>query len=208
MPSPRRPDIHPRPGAHRSEPGRRHAWIPDDIFDAALRVFEERGIQDTTVDDIAASAGIAQGTFFNYFRSKDEFLQGMVRNGLERLCDDIRHKVDVDASSPVKIRQLVDAHLDFYLQRNGYLQMMQQVGHLAGRKTRDPIANEFQRYVNFLSHLIGRTNGTPPRGVAAIFAGMLTGSLTYLLSLRSNKERQAWRAYIHDRITHMLLPRR
>jgi AcrR family transcriptional regulator len=203
----RKPAVHERPGSHIADHPKSRR-IPDDIFEAALRVFEQQSVAETTVEDIARTANIAKGTFFNYFKSKDEFLAQMTRNGLERLCDEVRRKVNPKSSPTHKIRQIVEAHLDFYLARPGYLAMMQQVGNTWLRpRTHDPLSGEFQRYVQFLSHLIGKTNGTPPRGVAAIFAGMVTGSLSYLLSLRSPKELSAWRAYVHDRITNMILPR-
>ncbi len=44
------------------------------IFEAAIKLFREKGFAATTVDEIAAAADIAKGTFFNYFATKEAVL--------------------------------------------------------------------------------------------------------------------------------------
>ncbi len=44
------------------------------IFEAARNLFREKGYQDTTVDEITREAGVAKGTFFNYFPTKRALL--------------------------------------------------------------------------------------------------------------------------------------
>jgi AcrR family transcriptional regulator len=44
------------------------------IFQAAMRLFERKGVFNTTVEEITASADVAKGTFFNYFPSKEAIL--------------------------------------------------------------------------------------------------------------------------------------
>jgi AcrR family transcriptional regulator len=44
------------------------------IAETALRLFSENGYDATTLDDIAAAAGISRRTFFYYFKSKEEIL--------------------------------------------------------------------------------------------------------------------------------------
>ncbi|MEQ1943935.1 TetR family transcriptional regulator [Mesorhizobium sp. VNQ89] len=44
------------------------------ITDAGIRLFIENGYEATTLDDIAAAAGISRRTFFYYFKSKDDIL--------------------------------------------------------------------------------------------------------------------------------------
>jgi AcrR family transcriptional regulator len=51
------------------------------ILDAALEVFRERGYDGTTIPAIAERAGIAQGTLYNYYPSKEKLLFACARAG-------------------------------------------------------------------------------------------------------------------------------
>jgi AcrR family transcriptional regulator len=42
------------------------------LYRAALSVFSERGLSASTVEEITKAAGVAKGTFFNHFRTKEE----------------------------------------------------------------------------------------------------------------------------------------
>lgn len=46
------------------------------LQDAARRMFQERGYEETTVRDIAAAAGVTERTFFRYFPSKEDLILG------------------------------------------------------------------------------------------------------------------------------------
>lgn len=66
----------PDEGTHRTavtaqrRPGRQPATSRAQIEHAAFELFEAKGFADTTVDDIAAAAGIGRRTSFRYFGSK------------------------------------------------------------------------------------------------------------------------------------------
>jgi AcrR family transcriptional regulator len=47
------------------------------LFRSALQLFAERGFQNVTVEDITEAADFGKGTFFNYFKSKDQVLSVM-----------------------------------------------------------------------------------------------------------------------------------
>jgi TetR/AcrR family transcriptional regulator, regulator of mycofactocin system len=79
-----------------TRPGRRPATTQAEISHVALELFAHRGFDATTVDDIAAAAGIGRRTFFRYFASKNDLpwgdfdtqLEGMRRH-LAEMPDDL-----------------------------------------------------------------------------------------------------------------------
>ncbi len=53
---------------------RKKEEVRDRVVDAATRLFEERGIDATSIDDIARDVGISRATVFNYFPYKEAIL--------------------------------------------------------------------------------------------------------------------------------------
>lgn len=61
---------------------RRAEARPDEVLDAALDLFIERGFANTRVEDIAAKAGLSKGAVYLYFASKEAVLEGIVRRAI------------------------------------------------------------------------------------------------------------------------------
>jgi AcrR family transcriptional regulator len=61
-----------------------------DIERAALRLFVTRGLRGTTVRDIAARAGVAEGTLYRHWRSKRELARAVFRGCAEAVAADVR----------------------------------------------------------------------------------------------------------------------
>ncbi len=55
------------------------------LYEAAVALFREQGYQATTVDQITRRAGLAKGTFFNYFATKDAVLRYIGVHAIGRL---------------------------------------------------------------------------------------------------------------------------
>ena len=66
-------------------PGRSRVTSRVELEHIAFRLFAEKGFERTTVDDIAAAAGIGRRTFFRYFASKNDVPWGMFEQELERM---------------------------------------------------------------------------------------------------------------------------
>jgi AcrR family transcriptional regulator len=74
----------------------------DRIFDAAHVLFLERGFKNTSVADIAAIAGVAVGSFYLYFDSKEDIFVQIYNQENEDIKAQILSKVDLD-DEPVKL---------------------------------------------------------------------------------------------------------
>jgi AcrR family transcriptional regulator len=75
------------PGSGEPEPSRREqtkAANRTAILDAARGVFAELGYESTTVRDIIRRTDLASGTFYNYFKSKEEVFHALHDDGLNR----------------------------------------------------------------------------------------------------------------------------
>jgi mycofactocin system transcriptional regulator len=70
-------------------PGRPPVTSREDIERVAMALFADRGFDATTVDDIAAAAGIGRRTFFRYFASKNDVVWGRFDDGLARLRESL-----------------------------------------------------------------------------------------------------------------------
>jgi len=60
------------------------------IFDAALALAAERGISGTTMDDVAVRAGVAKGSLYYNFASKDKIFEGLLSEGMAALTEALR----------------------------------------------------------------------------------------------------------------------
>ena len=61
---------------------RRAEARPDEVLDAALDLFIEKGFSATRVEDIAKRAGLSKGAVYLYFPSKEKILEGLVRRAI------------------------------------------------------------------------------------------------------------------------------
>jgi TetR/AcrR family transcriptional regulator, regulator of mycofactocin system len=67
------------------QPGRKRVTSRAELEQVAFGLFAANGFEQTTVDDIAAAAGIGRRTFFRYFRSKNDVPWGAFELELERM---------------------------------------------------------------------------------------------------------------------------
>jgi AcrR family transcriptional regulator len=71
------------------------------LLDAAVRVFARKGVGATAIHEIAAEAGVANGTFYNYFRAREEIVEAVGHYLAQPLHDEIGES-STDVSDPAE----------------------------------------------------------------------------------------------------------
>ena len=89
---------------------RRAEARPDEILDAALAVFTDKGFDATRVDDIAAAAKLSKGAVYLYFDSKEALLRGLIEREVAPIAHRLRALADSGEADPKEtLRLLVTA---------------------------------------------------------------------------------------------------
>jgi AcrR family transcriptional regulator len=101
----------------RTSPGRRQKkkeLTRERILQAALELFREKGLEGTTTKEISRRAGVAEGTLFNYFKTKEDlalyFFQKETENLIKWFRTDARLR---KASLPEKLFGIVNRQLEY-----------------------------------------------------------------------------------------------
>ena len=75
------------------------------LIESAIRMFQQNGFQMTRVSDIVADAGVAQGTFYNYFKSKEVIFKEICNDFIDQLqkkfIERTEHMFDGDTADEV-----------------------------------------------------------------------------------------------------------
>src|SRR5271166_3818986 len=81
------------------------------ILEAAVRVFASRGFHATRVSDVASAAGVADGTIYLYFKSKDALLVSLFESRVERLLTFLETELPRTARASDKLKRIVEVQL-------------------------------------------------------------------------------------------------
>lgn len=82
----------------------------NEILDAAEMLFASKGYSNTTVNDILQKVGIAKGTFYHYFHSKEEVMEAIVRRFIDAGVNAAKSIAsDPNLKAPEKIFQIMMA---------------------------------------------------------------------------------------------------
>ena len=83
----------------------------DRIMNAAITTFAQKGYHQATMAAVAREAGVAAGTIYLYFKSKDDLLISIFEEKVQGFIDEFHSQLAQEESAEIKLRKLVQLHL-------------------------------------------------------------------------------------------------
>lgn len=98
-----------------------------DIFQSAIKIFSTNGYDAATMDEISASAGVAKGTVYYHFKSKDDVFKYIITEGVNLIREQMEIIITGKGDYTYKLRELTKNQLKLvYENRDLFKVLMSQ----------------------------------------------------------------------------------
>ena len=149
----------------------------DRICQSAVRTFSSKGYHKTTMDDIAAEAGLTKGAIYWHFKNKRELFKFLIESRFKELDELISTALSAKAPPPSKILGVFWVCLDYYEKNRDFCALI-KVFHSEGIVLIDKefetwLRNIYSRYREMLAEVIrqGIADGYFEPGIDPQMAG-------------------------------------
>lgn len=94
------------------------------FIEVARQLFARKGVENTTMNDIASASEKGRRTIYTYFKSKREIFNAVIASETDELLSRLRHILDMNVSPQEKLEKYIDCRFDTMneiVSRNGSL---------------------------------------------------------------------------------------
>lgn len=126
-----------------------------EILEAARKVFAEHGFADSTVDLIAAAAGVAKGTIYLYYDSKEELLWEALRSRMGEMLARTKEAMEAAEGTRAKIQAALRVRFEFFHSDEQFLRMyITEFGQLCRMRGPHPVQVVYQEAAEYLASVL------------------------------------------------------
>jgi TetR/AcrR family fatty acid metabolism transcriptional regulator len=146
------------------------------IREAAMRVVGRKGLAQATVQDIANEAGVAKGTVYLYFRSREEILEKTSRSAVDELLSRIHEAIHAGGPFREVLERVLTRHVGYFEEHQDFFRLYFAMAEGTEGMRRQRFENR-RRFVAMLVEMLnaaaeaGEVRVADPERVAAAIAG-------------------------------------
>jgi AcrR family transcriptional regulator len=143
---------------------------------AALELFVEQGVVETTTRDLAKKAGIAEGTIYRHFESKDDLVRDLFRDHYVRFGAELsRIQGETDGGIDAQLRAMIDFMCRLYDEEPTLYRFLLLVQHTALPNIRTAPTSPAVIFRGLVSRAVEQ--GEIPEQDPALAASMVLGAI-------------------------------
>jgi TetR/AcrR family fatty acid metabolism transcriptional regulator len=159
------------------------------ILDAAVKVFAKKGFHATRVSEVAKAAGVADGTIYLYFESKDEILVSLFEDRVAKLLAYMKAELPKAPTAAGKMRRVIELQLGLLEGERDLAEVITVIIRQSSKLMKEYAAPKFNAYLDSIAKVVesGQASGefrtdVSPSLVARATFGALDGiALTWAL---------------------------
>src|SRR5208283_923595 len=126
-----------------------------EILRTAARLFQQRGYDATSMNDVAASLKLSKGGLYHHFQSKDQILFEIMNHAMEITDERVLTPVRGIADPEERLRALIRLHIEVVLSpRDREITVMLHENHPLPPSLRKRINSRKKDYIHFLENLM------------------------------------------------------
>src|SRR3984957_10626035 len=126
-----------------------------EILRTAARLFQQRGYDATSMNDVAAALKLSKGGLYHHFQSKDEILFEIMNHAMELTQERVIAPVSKVTGAEQRLRALIRLHLEVVLSpRDREITVMLHENHPLPPALRKRINARKKEYIHFVEDLI------------------------------------------------------
>lgn len=163
------------------------------IFETSMKLFAEKGYDATSIEEITATVGVAKGTLYYHFSSKEEIFKFLVEEGVKLLKNSITIKTAKLNNSIDKIRAVVLIELKVLVKYESFMTII--LSEIWGTGDRSKMCRDYVfEYIQMIQEIVedGIQNKeiieADPNVIASGIFGFVCSSLIYKLRREKNIE--------------------
>jgi AcrR family transcriptional regulator len=145
-----------------------------EILAAARHIFARRGFADASMEEISHAAGLAKGTLYLYYGSKQELYRAAVRAGLTELSEALEGALQAAPSLGARIEAYVTTKVAYFEEHHDFFQMyLAEFGHAASGAFNPDFRDLAQRQKQMLARAIGEKGKHAAHAVSDLTRGVI-----------------------------------
>lgn len=161
----------------------------DRILQAAVKVFAKNGFHATRVSEVAKAAGVADGTIYLYFDSKESLLVSLFEDRVEKLLAFMREELPKKPDAPARLRAVIDMQLGLLEGERDLAEVITVILRQSTRLMKEFAAPRFTEYLDAIAKIVadGQSSGafrqdvSPHIAARAVFGALDGITLTWAL---------------------------